>query len=29
MTILNRDRKIEHWDAEDVEAWEVCGYKIA
>jgi MFS transporter, NNP family, nitrate/nitrite transporter len=29
MTIVNRDRKIEHWDAEDVEAWEAGGDKIA
>src|SRR5438105_699484 len=29
MTILNRDRKIEHWDAEDVEAWEAGGDKVA
>src|SRR5437588_13122772 len=29
MTILNRDRKIEHWDAEDVEAWEAGGYKVS
>jgi NNP family nitrate/nitrite transporter-like MFS transporter len=29
MTILGRDRKIEHWDAEDVAAWEAGGYKIA
>ena len=29
MTILTRDRNIEHWDAEDVEAWEAGGAKIA
>ena len=29
MTNLNRDRKIEHWDAEDVEAWEAGGDKVA
>lgn len=29
MTILTRDRNIEHWDAEDVEAWEAGGKKIA
>jgi len=29
MTILNRDRNIEHWDAEDVEAWQAGGAKIA
>ena len=29
MTILTRDRNIEHWDAEDVEAWEAGGQKIA
>ncbi len=29
MTILTRDRNIEHWDAEDVEAWEAGGKKVA
>jgi MFS transporter, NNP family, nitrate/nitrite transporter len=29
MTMLKRDRKIEHWDAEDVEAWQAGGDKIA
>src|SRR6202045_1648873 len=29
MTILTRDRNIAHWDAEDVEAWEAGGAKIA
>ena len=29
MTILTRDRNIEHWDAEDVEAWEAGGKQIA
>ena len=29
MTILTRDRNIQHWDAEDVEAWEAGGAKIA
>ena len=29
MTILTRDRNIEHWDAEDVEAWEAGGAKVA
>ncbi|HEX2285578.1 MAG TPA: nitrate/nitrite transporter, partial [Mycobacterium sp.] len=29
MTILTRDRNIDHWDAEDVEAWEAGGKKIA
>src|ERR1700730_3549410 len=29
MTIVTRDRNIEHWDAEDVEAWEAGGAKIA
>ena len=26
---LTRDRNIEHWDAEDVDAWEAGGKKIA
>ena len=29
MTTITRDRNIEHWDAEDVEAWEAGGAKIA
>jgi nitrate/nitrite transporter NarK len=29
VTTLTRDRNIEHWDAEDVEAWEAGGKKIA
>jgi NNP family nitrate/nitrite transporter-like MFS transporter len=29
MTILTRDRNIGHWDAEDVEAWDAGGAKIA
>jgi NNP family nitrate/nitrite transporter-like MFS transporter len=29
VTILNRDRNIEHWDAEDVVAWEAGNNKIA
>jgi NNP family nitrate/nitrite transporter-like MFS transporter len=29
VSILTRDRYIEHWDAEDVEAWEAGGAKIA
>ena len=27
--MLTRDRDIEHWDAEDVEAWEAGGKKVA
>ena len=26
---LSRDRNIEHWDAEDVEAWDAGGAKVA
>ena len=26
---LTRNRNIEHWDAEDVEAWEAGGKEIA
>jgi MFS transporter, NNP family, nitrate/nitrite transporter len=29
VTTLTRDRNIEHWDAEDVEAWEAGGKQIA
>jgi NNP family nitrate/nitrite transporter-like MFS transporter len=29
VTTLTRDRNIEHWDAEDVEAWEAGGKNIA
>ena len=29
MTTITRNRNIEHWDAEDVEAWEAGGAKIA
>ena len=29
MSILSRDRNIEHWDSEDVEAWEGGGKKVA
>ena len=29
MTILTRDRNIEHWDAEDIDAWEAGGKKVA
>ena len=29
MSILNRERNIEHWDAEDVDAWEQGGKNIA
>ena len=29
MTTITRNRNIEHWDAEDVEAWEAGGSKIA
>jgi len=29
MSILSRDRDIEHWDAEDVAAWDSGGAKIA
>ena len=29
MSILNRERDIEHWDAEDVDAWEQGGKDIA
>jgi len=29
MSTLTRDRNIEHWDAEDVAAWDSGGAKIA
>jgi MFS transporter, NNP family, nitrate/nitrite transporter len=29
VTTLTRDRNIEHWDAEDVEAWEAGGKQVA
>ncbi|MDT5070082.1 MAG: transporter, family, nitrate/nitrite transporter, partial [Mycobacterium sp.] len=29
MTILTRDRNIAQWDAEDVEAWEAGGKRVA
>ena len=29
MSALTRDRNIEHWDAEDVDAWEAGGKKVA
>ena len=29
MTVFTRDRNIAHWDAEDVEAWQAGGAKIA
>jgi len=29
MSILARDRNIEHWDAEDVAAWDSGGAKVA
>ncbi len=29
MSILSRDRNIEHWDAEDVDAWEQGGKNVA